>query len=59
MRMCSSLIINFGFFLCIQVFEFFTLCTCFRSEVVSIEEHCDHSVVAFDLCAICGANLKR
>ena len=24
-----------------------------------IEENCDHSVVAFNLCAICGLDMKR
>ena len=31
----------------------------YRDAVLLLEEHCDHSVVAFDLCAICGLNLKR
>ena len=26
---------------------------------MDIEEHCDHSVVVYGLCAICGLNLKR
>ena len=31
----------------------------FSMCIMNIEKHCDHSVVAFELCAICGLNLKR